>query len=275
MGLNRPLIEPLERLFEAESLPAATLPPALAHRYDGQLGLPETCLYANFVATLDGIVAIPTMRGSNAFIAGDSDADRFVMGLLRAHASAVLIGSGVLRASPRGTWRADAIYPPLADEYAALRDALGLPSVPEVAVLTGSGAIDPEHPLLVSGALVLTSTAGATRLESSLPEASTVVALSDQLTIDPRVVVAALRERGHRRILSEAGPHTFGELLAADLVDELFLTSSPLLVGDGGPGSRYSLVEGVDLTPTGTDARLLSLRRHGSHLFARYGLRTG
>jgi len=194
------------------------------------------------------------------------------MGLLRAYADAVVIGSGVLRASPRGTWRADAIYPPVAAEYAALRAELGLPPAPEIAVLTGSGSIDPEHPLLESGALVLTSTAGAARLTAAVPEATTVLALADEETVDLRLVVDALRDRGHRRILSEAGPHTFGGLLEAGLVDELFHTSSPLLVGDAGPGSRYSLVEGADLVPAATQARLLSVRRHGSHLFTRYAL---
>ena len=195
------------------------------------------------------------------------------MGVLRAYADVVLIGAGVLRASPHGTWRPDGIYPPLAEEYAALRAALGLAVAPEVAVLTGSGSIDPGHPLLASGALVLTSTPGAARLEGTAPEATTVVALADEATIEAGRVVEALRARGHRRILSEAGPHTFGALLEAGLVDELFLTSSPLLIGDPGPGSRYSLVEGADLVPGAVRAELMSLRRHGSHLFSRYALR--
>lgn len=234
--------------------------------------LADDCVYANFVATLDGVVSIPPMPSSNVFVAGDSDADRFLMGLLRAYA--VLIGAGVLRASPRGTWRAEGIYPPLADAFEELRHRLGLAPAPEVAVLTGSGSIDPDHPLLTSGALVLTGTPAADRLRGALPEATTVVALADGPTIDAVRVVDALRERGHRRILCEAG-RTFGALLEARLVDELFLTSSPLLVGDGGPGSRYSLVEGADLTPTGTRARLLSVRRQGSHLFTRHTLRVG
>ena len=189
------------------------------------------------------------MPRSNEFIAGDSDADRFLMGLLRAFADLVLVASGVLRASPRGTWQPDAIYPPAQLAYAALRERLGASRAPEVAVLTGHGSIDPEHPLLESGALVLTSEAGADRLAGRLPAASTVLALGPDPEIDPVFVVDALRARGHQRILCEAGPHAFGSLLAADVVDELFLTTSPLLVGDGGPGSRFALVEGADLTP--------------------------
>ncbi len=266
-------LEPLELLYEADSLPRTALPSVLERLHGGDLGFADECVYANFVTTLDGIVAIPTMPGSNDFVAGDSDADRFLMGLLRAFADAVLIGSGVLRASPQGTWRPDKVYPPAAASYAELRQQLGLLAAPEVAVLTGSGSIDPAHPLLESGALVLTSEAGAERLETRLPRTSTIVALGSSTTIAPGLVVDALHARGHRRILCEAGPHTFGTLVEASAVDELFLTTSPLLVGDAGSGSRLRLVEGADLVPDELRPRLVSLRRHGSHLFHRYALR--
>ena len=143
---------------------------------------------------------------------------------------------------------------------------------PEVAVVTGSGAVDPKHPVFESRAVVLTSDAGAEKLQDRLPETTSIVALGSSDTIPSAAIVGALRDRGHRRILCEAGPHTFGGLLEDGVVDELFLTSSPLLVGDGGPGSRFSVVEGADLTPTAARARLLSVRRHGSHLFTRYAL---
>jgi riboflavin biosynthesis pyrimidine reductase len=262
---------PLELLYEEDELLHTSLPADLARLYDGDLGLAEDCVYANFVATVDGAVAIPAMPRSNEFIAGNSDADRFVMGLLRAFADAVLIGAGVLRASPRGTWRPDGIFPPAASEYAWLRERLGASAAPEVAILTGSGDIDVGHPLLGSGALVLTSDTGAEHLDGRV-RASTVVALGPGPLIAPDVALSALRARGHRRILCEAGPHTFGGFLQAGAVDELFLTTSPLLVGDGGPGTRFGLVEGADLTPAGTHARLLSLRCHGSYLFQRYAL---
>ena len=139
-------IDPIDVLFEAEGLPVTALPAELERLHGGGLGFREPCLYANFVATLDGFVAIPGMPNSNAFVAGESDADRFLMGLLRALADVVLIGSGVLRASPRGTWQAGSIFPPAAAAYAELRDALGIPPLAEVALLTGSGSIDPGTP---------------------------------------------------------------------------------------------------------------------------------
>jgi riboflavin biosynthesis pyrimidine reductase len=266
-------LHPLELLYEDVALPRASLPEGLARLYDGDLGIAEECVYANFVASLDGAVAIPSLPGSNGFIAGDSDADRFVMGLLRAFADVVLVGSGVLRASPRGTWQPGPICPHAADDYAEVRRNLGLTLGPEVAVLTGSGEIDAAHPVFETGALVLTSASGSERLVGRLPSASDVVSLGESPTIDPTRVVDALRGRGLRRVLCEAGPHTFGNLLRANVVDELFLTSSPLLVGDAGTGSRLRLVEAADLVPAEVRPHLLSLRRDGSYLFARYALR--
>ena len=105
-----------------------------------------------------------------------------------------------------------------------------------------------------------------------LPAASTVITLGEETAIDPRAAVDALRERGHRAILCEAGPHTHGGLLERGLVDELFLTISPLLAGDRGHMSRYGLAEAADLMPPGLRARLLSIRRHEEHVFLRYAL---
>jgi riboflavin biosynthesis pyrimidine reductase len=125
--------------------------------------------------------------------------------------------------------------------------------------------------------LVLTSDRGASRLEGRLPEGTVVTSLGRPLRFTGDAIIGALRERGHRRILCEAGPHTFGTLLRAEQIDELFLTGSPFLAGDAGEGSRFRLVEAADLVPL-VEGRLLSVRRHGSHLFTRYaidGRRTG
>ena len=69
------------------------------------------CVYANFVETLDGIVSIPTLERSNALVADESDDDKFLMGILRALADVVLIGTGTLLASPKGRWRPEGVYP--------------------------------------------------------------------------------------------------------------------------------------------------------------------
>jgi riboflavin biosynthesis pyrimidine reductase len=269
------LTRPLELLFEVDGLPTAELPEELVELYCGSIGFREPCLYSNFVSTLDGVVAIPSVPRSNALIADGNDGDRFVMGLLRAFADVVLIGAGTLAVSPNGTWLPEKVFPPARDAFADLRRRLGRRERPEVAILTGHGSVAPEHPLLASGAVVLTSVTGAVRLRGALPEATTIVAIGEETIIDPQLAVEALLDRGHRTILCEAGPHTHGGLLATALVNDLFLTISPLLAGDRGHLSRYGLAEAADLMPPGVRGELLSVRRHDEHLFVRYSLEGG
>lgn len=264
-------MDPFDVLAEAAVLPTVGLPSMLSRIYGGDLAFADSCVYANFVATLDAVVAIPDLPNSNEVISGGSEPDRFLMGLLRALADAVLIGAGVLRASPRGTWRAEKIYPAAAEAYGELRRELHLPAAPEIAIVTGSGSIDPAHPVLTGRVVVLTSDAGAERLAGRIPEPAVIVSLGGQTHFQGEQIVDALRERGHRRILCEAGPHTFGSLVEARRIDELFLTTSPFLAGDGGGGSRLRLVEASDLVPL-VESRLLSVRRHGDHLFTRYAI---
>jgi riboflavin biosynthesis pyrimidine reductase len=245
----------------------------LRRLYGGGLGFDEACVFANFVQTIDGVVAIPELAHSNALIAGESEADRFVMGLLRASADVVLVGSGTMLASPNGTWLPDRVYPPAAAEFAELRRRRGRPASPTIAFVTAGNSFDPGHPALENQAIVLTTERAAPKLRARVPAASEVVAVNDADQVDLRRALVLLRERGHSLILSEGGPTLFGSLLASGLVDELFLTISPLLAGRA-LRPRLPLVEGIELLPDTTVAlRLLSTRRHGSHLFLRHGLR--
>jgi riboflavin biosynthesis pyrimidine reductase len=245
----------------------------LRRLYGGGLGFDEPCVFANFVQTIDGVVAIPELAHSNALIAGESEADRFVMGLLRASADVVLVGSGTMLASPNGTWMPERVCPSAAEEFAELRRCRGRPASPTVAFVTAGGSLDPRHPALEDRAIVLTTERAAPKLRARVPAASEVVAVNDGDQVDLRLALVRLRERGHSLILSEGGPTLFASLLASGLVDELFLTISPLLAGRA-VRPRLSLVEGIELLPNTTvGLRLLSARRHENHLFLRRGLR--
>ena len=283
-----PTLQPaltLERLYEAPGLPSFDLPRRLAELYDGSLGFPATCLYANFVSSLDGLVAGAGIASGT--ISLGSEADRFVMGLLRASAGAVLIGAGTLRPDPGHRWTAAKVYPQAAAEFALLRDSLGLPPEPPLAVVTATGRL-PSLTALTPGSLVITTPAGARALAGTLPGTAELVvpagargapqgagsaarAAGSAGSIPADDIVGVLRERGHARVLTEGGPQLFGELVAAGLVDELFLTTSPALFGGAPPAVGMA----GRLSPSGKPrarAELLSLRRHGSHLFARYAL---
>jgi riboflavin biosynthesis pyrimidine reductase len=257
----------IDLLWEEAGLADRPLPESLRELYGGGIGFEGPRLFANFVETIDGVVAIPDLEKSNALVADESDDDRFVMGLLRACADVVLVGAGTLLASPKGTWRPEKVYPRAADGFAALREEWGMAERPAVAVVSTGASLDPNHPVLQDGVL-LTTAAGAEALAAVLPD---VVAVNDGDWVDLRAAVAVLRERGHERVLSEAGPHVFGSLLADALVDELFLTVSPVLAGRDLAAKRFGLVEGLELLPdVRSSPRLASVRRGNDHLFLRY-----
>jgi len=90
-------MKPLGSLFEREGLPSCGLPAALAAAYGGDFGLARPEFYANFVASVDGVVALPGGCDSGQRVSGGDEPDRFIMGLLRASADAVMIGVGTFR----------------------------------------------------------------------------------------------------------------------------------------------------------------------------------
>jgi riboflavin biosynthesis pyrimidine reductase len=264
---------PLDLLFEKDGLPSYDLPEGLDRRYGGSLGFEAPRLYANFVSSLDGVVALEGKNNSSQMISRESEADRFVMGLLRACADAVLIGAGTLRSAPDSLWTPAYIYPDAAGEFAELRKGLGRANVPRLVVLTAGGELDPHHPALEAGALVLTTDAGIAKLANRLPGSSTTVALGGSRAINLADVIARLQSEGHHIVLVEGGPTVIGGLLQANLLDELFLTLSPILAGRSEAGGRPGLVEGAELLPDRSIAGdLVSIRKDNSHLFLRYGI---
>ena len=82
----------------------------------------------------------------------------------------------------------------------------------------------------------------------------------------PAAALADLRARGVRALLSEGGPTLFHGFVAAGLVDELFLTVTPLLTGDE---AETAIVRGARLA----DPARFTLRwmlRADDELFLRY-----
>jgi riboflavin biosynthesis pyrimidine reductase len=262
----------LEVLFEESDLPSWELPPKLQQLYGGSAGFEGPAIYANFVSTIDGVAAIPKTKDSPAIISGGSQADRLVMGLLRAMSDAVVIGAGTMRDAVGHLWTADYIHPELKDEFGSLRRSLGKQPHPQLIVVTGRGNIPADHPALEREALVVTTKAVAERLTKQIPKASRVVSLTDGPRIEARDLREFLDHQRFQHVLSEAGPGLFTQLLNAGLVDELFLTSSPLL-GGRDEVVRPGIVKGLELLPDEKkSAKLLSARRSESYLFLRYKL---
>lgn len=258
-----------------------SLPTELAARYAAPLSIPlrvdRPTIVANFVSTLDGVVALDRIGASGgSAISGGFEPDRFFMGLLRATADAVLVGAGTVRASRTHGWTPSDVHPASSLAFAAWRRGLGLGAVaPATIIVTASGALvardipsDPETPVILA-----TTTSGARRLASLPLDPHVEIAVlsdTDRIPIEP--LVAFLDACGFRLVVSEGGPALFGELLVAGVVDELFLTVAPQLVGRSAEAERLGLIEGTALSPAARWARLRSVMRSNAHLFIRYDL---
>jgi riboflavin biosynthesis pyrimidine reductase len=266
------VLAPFEILFEAETLTDYSLPADLQHVY-GRLGFTTPVLYSNFVSSLDGVVTLGSKPSAGSVISGKYAADRFVMGLLRACADAVVIGAGTMRATPGHLWTPAHVFPALATEFTALRSGLGRSAEPALVLLTATGELDFAHPALARGAIVITTTGGAKKVGDRLPSTCELVTMGKGESLDLGKAIAELRNRGLEVLLSEGGPHVVGQLIEDGLLDEAFLTVSPVVAGRGDE-PRLGMVEGVELLPgKGVWSKLLSARRHGDYLFVRYGLR--
>jgi riboflavin biosynthesis pyrimidine reductase len=180
-------------------------------------------LRVNFVTSLDGAVEL------DGYSAGlSSDADKRVFGQLRMACDGLLVGAGTLRHEGYGAVRLD-------ESRRAWRRARGLAEFPTLVVVSNRLELDPTQGAFAEAPvrpIVLTCSGAPADRRTALEAVAEVIAVGDA-TVDVRAAVAALRERGLGQLLCEGGPHLFGALTAADLVDELCLTLSPLLAGPG------------------------------------------
>jgi riboflavin biosynthesis pyrimidine reductase len=282
-------VEPLETLFELRlgsgQRLRAGLPEELRRSYDGDLAIPlrdgRPTVIGNMVSTLDGAVALDREGHSGGgAISGFSRTDRLVMGLLRAMADVVLVGAGTVRASSGTGWIAGAAYPEAADAYRELRQRLGMAREPVTLIVTGRGHLDPGHPAFQDAARdVVIAAPPATARDLRRAGFRTGIRIESMPAgdgVSPAALVHLAGDLGARVLLTEGGPHLLAELAAAGLLDELFLTLAPQLVGRDTGSQRLSLLEGVALGPDDARwGRVVSIRRGGDHLFLRYSFEPG
>jgi riboflavin biosynthesis pyrimidine reductase len=270
-------MEPLSLLFDEAPGEPLPIPSELLALY-GPLRMTSRPdrphVFANFVASVDGIVAFDPPRGSGAEISGGNAQDRAVMGLLRAVADAVVVGAGNLRAEGNHVWTAEHICPELAGPYARLRLALGKGPAPLQVVVSGSGDVDLSRPVFSGAApsLVVTTAAGAARLGAQR-SAVRIAVPEPMVGWIPLAAVLKVAQLGPGAlVLVESGPTSTTRFLAEGAVDELFLTRSPFFVGRSGEIPTLALVEGQVFRPGRLSGRLLSARRGGDYLFLRYAM---
>jgi 5-amino-6-(5-phosphoribosylamino)uracil reductase len=222
-------------------------------------------LLLNMVATLDGRA---TLGGRSGPIS--DDADRALFHGLRSVVDAVMAGAQTVRAERYGPIVRDP------DTRRARRER-GLREQPLACVVSAGLGFPPDLPLLRDPE---SEVAFLTPSRASLPVTAARVeyvrARRDDGALDLPAALSELHDRLHvRTLLCEGGPHLNAELLCAGLVDELFLSVSPLLAGEDPADERrppLRILAGSDFDPP-LALELLSVLEHDSHLFLRYRLR--
>jgi riboflavin biosynthesis pyrimidine reductase len=236
-------------------------------------------VFLNMACTADGRATVGGRSGSIG-----NRADRELFRALRTAVDAVLVGAGTVRAERYGGLVRD-------EARRQLRRERGLAEEPLACIVSASLSLSPDIPLLADPAArvaILTQSLAGEIPRSGVPagelageaagagEHSAARASVEYIraaregTLDLPAALAELHSRlGVRTLLCEGGPHLNGRLLAAGLVDELFLSLAPKLAGGSDPGATLRIVSGPEFDPP-LELELLDALESESQLLLRY-----
>jgi riboflavin biosynthesis pyrimidine reductase len=230
----------------------------LAVLYAYPKSLTRPWVRANAIGSLDGAA---TTSGTSGGLGGAGD--RWLFAVQRELADVIVVGAGTARAENYGGAR-------MSVAQRRRRQFRGQTEVPPIALVTRSGRLDHDMRALTDSEvppLVLTSATSADTARGLVGSAAEVINCSgpDPDQVDPAVLLDRLGDRGLVRVLTEGGPSLLGTFVAETLLDELCLTSAPVLVG--GTAVRIA---------SGTAEVLTSMRRahvltdDDGYLYSRY-----
>ena len=212
----------------------------------------------NAIASLDGGA---TTGGTSGGLGGPGD--RRLFALQRELADVIVVGAGTARAEGYGGVR-------LTAPQRQSRQRRGQSEVPPIALVTRSGVLERDLPVLTGSEvtpLILTCTAAAGDVRLRLGSAVEVLDCSgaDPGAVDLAVALQRLADRGLPRVLTEGGPSLLGAFVAQRLLDELCLTTAPVLVG--GTAVRIA-ADASDVLSRMRRAHVLA--DDGGYLYSRY-----
>ena len=218
----------------------------------GDLAPPERpYLVLNMVSTLDGKATIEWRTKGLS-----DELDRELFHHLRTQADCVLVGAGTVRTERYGRIIKT-------EELREKRRREGLEPDALAVVVSASGNLPADLPLLQEPEQrVVIATTSDARVQGVAAQVE-YVDMGDDLPL----LMARLRDDyGVRSVLCEGGPTLNSYLLAAGLVDELWLTLNPKLAGGAAALTIVAgreLVEPIDLEP-------VSVAEGGGDLFTRW-----
>jgi riboflavin-specific deaminase-like protein len=211
-------------------------------------------LALNMVSSLDGKA---TLSGRTAGLS--SELDRTLFHHLRTQADAVMVGAGTLREERYGLMTKT-------EELREKRRSEGLEPHALAVIVSARLNLPSDLPILQEPDQRVVIVTGS---EEELPG---VRAQVEYLRVgdDVALMAAKLREEhGVRSVLCEGGPTLNSYLLAAGVVDELFLSLHPLLTGGA---AAMTIVAGRTLVAP-AELELVSLADAEGDLFTRWRIR--
>jgi riboflavin-specific deaminase-like protein len=231
----------------------ATSPVRLASalRFGDKAPLDRPYLALNMVSSLDGKATIDWRTKGLS-----TDLDRQLFHHLRTQADAVMVGAGTARTERYGRITKT-------DELRDKREAEGLARDPVAVIVSSRLDLPKDLPLLNEP---------EQRVVIATSSDATIEGLGDQVEYarvgdDLRLLATQLRwEYGVRSVLCEGGPTLNSHLLAAGLVDELFLTLNPKLAGGA---AALTIVAGRELVEP-AELSLISVAEGDGDLFTRW-----
>ncbi len=209
----------------------------------------------NMVASVDGQAA----AGGKASRIG-SDVDRHTMRNLRANSDAVMVGANTLRAE-RLSLGLDDTSPEAAQPLGVILTTTG-----DVPLQSNLVFHENQTVLVVASAAIPEDRAKALRARAIVLHIPTTGNGRPDLL---KTLRALKRDHAVERLLVEGGPSLNRALISAGLVDELFLTLAPKLLGSCAPEARTILGGAL---PAPEDLRLISAHLAADELFLRYAI---
>lgn len=206
----------------------------------GKLGFPappqnRPWIYSNFVQSLDGIASFKGKHPLGSDIS-QSEEDRWLMDLLRAHADAIILGINTLVEETRAASGRGPVYRIEDKAVRDLQEKLGRGREKNIFV-TGAARVDLDAYRVFDGdlveTLILTTSTGAARLleRKAHPHVKVIVTGEGDLVDLPQAMSILRAEFGIEHLLCEGGPTLYGYMSRAGLIDEKFMTVSPVEAG--------------------------------------------
>ena len=213
-------------------------------------------LIVNMVSALDGKATIEWRTKGLS-----TDLDRELFHRLRTQMDAVMVGAGTVRAERYGRMIKS-------DELRAARSDAALEPDPLAVIVTARLDLPADLPLLNEPEQRVVIATGSDATLPDLGEQVTYERTGDDLPL----LLSRLREQhGVRSVLCEGGPTLNSYLLAAGLVDELWLTLNPKLAGGA---AALTIVAGRQLVEP-AELTLVSLAEGDGDLFGRWRVAAG